>query len=77
MSDKKYEVTEKGKDIGSEMAFVTINDGTASIDSVIFFPEHYKKYRNQLFEGNIVIVKGAKSKTKDGLVVEKVYLPRS
>lgn len=69
--------TKKGKDVGSEMAFVTINDGTASMDGVVFFPEHYKKYRNQLFEGNIVIVKGNKSKTKDGLVVEKVFLPRS
>jgi DNA polymerase III subunit alpha len=69
--------TKKGKDAGSEMAFVTINDGTASLDSIVFFPESYRQYRNQLFEGNIVILKGSKSKTKDGMVVEKVYLPQS
>lgn len=69
--------TKKGKDAGSEMAFLTFNDGTAAIDSIVCFPEVYKKYRNQLFQGNIIIVKGNRSKNKDGLVVEKVYLPKS
>jgi DNA polymerase-3 subunit alpha len=69
--------TKKGKDAGSEMAFITMSDGTAEVDSVVFFPEAYKQYRNQLFPGNIVILKGNKSKNKDGLVVEKVYLPKS
>jgi DNA polymerase III alpha subunit len=68
--------TKKGKDIGSEMAFVSLNDGTASVDSIIFFPEVYRTYRNQLFTGNVIIVKGAKSKTKEGLVVEKTYIPQ-
>lgn len=68
--------TKKGKDIGAEMAFLSINDGTAVVDSVVYFPEAYKKYRNQLFLGNIVIVKGTKSKNKDGLVAEKTYIPK-
>jgi DNA polymerase-3 subunit alpha len=68
--------TKKGKDIGSEMAFVSLNDGTASVDSIIFFPEVYRAYRNQLFTGNVIIVKGVKSKTKEGLVVEKTYIPQ-
>lgn len=68
--------TKKGKDIGAEMAFVSINDGTAVVDSVVYFPEVYKQYRNQLFLGNILIIKGAKSKNKDGLVAEKTYIPK-
>ena len=68
--------TKKGKDVGSEMAFVSINDGTALLDSVVYFPEIYKKYRNQLFLGNVVIIKGNRSKNKEGIVVEKTYLPK-
>lgn len=69
--------TKKGKEAGAEMAFITISDGTAVLDSVICFPEKYKEYRNQLFAGNVVVIKGNKSKQKDSFVVEKIYLPRT
>jgi DNA polymerase-3 subunit alpha len=69
--------TKKGKNPGSEMAFVTINDGTASTDSIVYFPEAYRQFRNYLFPGNIIIVKGSKSKGNDGLVVEKTFIPRA
>jgi len=68
--------TKKGKDVGAEMAFVSVNDGTAVVDSIVYFPETYKQYRNQLFVGNILIIKGSKSKNKDGLVAEKTYIPK-
>jgi DNA polymerase-3 subunit alpha len=67
--------TKKGKNPGLEMAFVTVSDGTGLLDSVIFFPESYKTYRNLLFCGNVVIIKGSRAKTGDSLIVEKVYLP--
>ncbi len=67
--------TKKGKDAGSEMAFVSINDGTAVVDSVVYFPEAYRQFRNQLFLGNIVILKGILSKNNDSLVVEKTFIP--
>ncbi len=67
--------TKKGKNPGLEMAFVTVSDGTGLLDSVIFFPESYKTYRNLLFSGNVVIIKGSRAKTGDSLIVEKVYLP--
>jgi DNA polymerase-3 subunit alpha len=69
--------TKKGKSAGAEMAFVTINDGTAATDSIVYFPEAYRQYRNQLFVGNIVIVKGGKSKNNDSLVAEKTFIPRT
>jgi DNA polymerase-3 subunit alpha len=69
--------TKTGKNKGADMAFVTISDSSGSIDSIIFFPEQYKKYRQVLFAGNIIIVKGNKSKSGDGLIVENAYVAKS
>lgn len=69
--------TKSGKTVGAEMAFVTMSDTTGSVDSIVFFPEKYKEYKNLLFTGNIIIVKGNKSKTGDGLIVEKAYVART
>lgn len=69
--------TKTGKTPGQEMAFVTMTDTTGSIDSVVFFPEKYKEYKNLLFLGNIVIVKGNKSKNGDGIIVEKAYIAKT
>lgn len=69
--------TKSGKNPGQEMAFVTLTDSYGSVDSVVFFPEKYKEYKNLLFPNNIIIVKGNKSKTGDGLVVEKAYIART
>ena len=69
--------TKSGKTVGSEMAFVTLCDTTGSIDSVIFFPEKYKQYKNILFAGNVIIVKGNRSKNGDSLVVENAYVAKS
>ena len=59
------------------MAFVTMTDTTGSIDSIVFFPEKYSEYKNLLFVGNIIIVKGSKSKSGDGLIVDKAYVART
>jgi len=69
--------TKKGKNPGEEMSFVTLCDGTGCVDSVIFFPEVYRKYRSILFSGNVIIVSGSKSKSKDSFIVEKAYMART
>jgi hypothetical protein len=69
--------TKTGKNPGAEMAFVTMTDTTGSIDSIVFFPEKYSEYKNLLFVGNIIIVKGSKSKSGDGLIVDKAYVART
>ena len=69
--------TKKGKNPGVEMAFVSIEDQTGILDSVIFFPEQLQQYKTHLFNSNILIFAGNKSKTKDGLVVEKCFVPRT
>lgn len=69
--------TKSGKNPGAEMSFITIKDSTGSMDSVIFFPDQYREYKNVLFEGNIIIIKGNRSKTGDGLMVEKAYIAKT
>jgi DNA polymerase-3 subunit alpha len=69
--------TKTGKSPGSEMAFVSVSDSYGMLDSVIFFPEVYKKYRNILFDHNVIIIQGKKNQTGDSLIVEKAYLPKT
>lgn len=69
--------TKNGKNPGAEMAFVNLKDSTGTIDSVIFFPDQYKEYKNILFEGNIIIIMGNRSKNKDSLIVEKTYIAKT
>jgi DNA polymerase III subunit alpha len=69
--------TKTGKNPGLEMAFVTLSDGFGTIESVIFFPEQYKNYRNLLFDNNVIVICGNKSKTKDSLIVDKAYIART
>lgn len=67
--------TKTGKNPGLEMAFVTIEDQYGTLDSVVLFPEQFSKYRSYLFLGNILVFSGNKSKSKDGLIVEKCFEP--
>ena len=69
--------TKSGKNPGLEMAFVTLTDSSGVLDSVVFFPDQYRNYRNILFQNNVIIIKGNRSKTGDSLVVEKAYIARS
>lgn len=69
--------TKTGQNKGQEMAFVSLSDSTGVADSIIFFPEQYKKYKNILFSGNVIILKGNKTKTGDGLIVEKAYIAKT
>jgi len=69
--------TKTGKNPGQEMAFLTLEDQFGMLDSVIFFPEQFAKYKDHLFNGNILVFLGARSKAKDSFVVEKCFLPVS
>ena len=69
--------TKTGKNPGAEMAFVSLSDSFGVIDSVIFFPEAYKQYRNILFDNNVIIVKGNKGRNGDSLIVQKAYIPKT
>jgi DNA polymerase III alpha subunit len=69
--------TKNGKNPGLDMAFLTIEDQYGTLDTVIFFPEVFSKYRSYLFLENILVFAGSRSKTKDGLIVDKCFQPAS
>lgn len=67
--------TKRGKNPGQEMAFISIEDSVGILDSLIMFPEPLAEYKHHLFEGNILVFFGDKTKTGDGLVVSKCFEP--
>lgn len=77
ISNSNVTKTKTGKNPGLEMAFVTIEDQYGSLDSVILFPEQWSKYKAHIFTGNILVFTGKKSKSRDGLIVEKCFIPSS
>ena len=70
-SIREYE-TKKGKNAGSVMAFLSVEDSSGSLD-VTAFPEDYSKHKNLLTEGNTVLINGTVS-SRDGnsLILNKV-----
>lgn len=69
--------TKTGKNPGQEMAFVSIEDQTGFVDSIILFPEQWTQFKSHLFIGNVLIFVGNKAKNKDGLIVEKCFAPKT
>lgn len=45
---------------GGKMAFLTVEDASDKSEAVVF-PSTYQKFRNQLYEGNIIIINGVRS----------------
>tara|TARA_R110001583_G_scaffold36381_1_gene119853 strand:+ start:5065 stop:6612 length:1548 start_codon:yes stop_codon:yes gene_type:complete len=65
--------TKRGKNPGQLMAFLSIEDGTGSLDSVTIFPEAYEKYKDLLIERNTVLIDGEISKKENtSVIVNKV-----
>jgi DNA polymerase-3 subunit alpha len=69
--------TKNGNSKGMDMAFISVSDSTGNLDSIICFAEQYRQFKNVLFDGNVIIIKGKKSNQKDSLIVEKIFIPAS
>lgn len=63
----------KGDSKGKVMAFLTIEDETCILDSVIVFPKVRQKYKYILYEGNNLIFCGSVAKHETSLIVDKIY----
>ena len=74
---KEYKI-KKGQNKGRDMAFLTVEDGTGSIDNVVIFCDDWNKHNSILYEGNTVLLSGgrpegaAARRGNDGFVVKKV-----
>ena len=65
--------TKKGKNPGQSMAFLTVEDGSGSIDSVIVFPDCFAEFKNSLTEQNTVMLHGeVPAKDRSSFIVNKV-----
>lgn len=63
----------KGESKGQLMSFLTIEDETAILDSVIVFPKIKEKYKYVLYEGNNLIFCGYVNEKDSSLIVEKIH----
>jgi DNA polymerase III alpha subunit len=65
--------TKRGKNPGQMMAFLCVEDGSGSVDSITVFPECYGENKDLLVEGNTVLMLGEISKKdRTSLIVNKV-----
>ena len=62
----------KGKAKGQKMAFVTISDGTCSLDSVTLFSEEWLKYNKEIKEGNIMLFIGSRDNKRGSLLIKSI-----
>ncbi|MQF98124.1 MAG: hypothetical protein FI729_01140 [SAR202 cluster bacterium] len=62
----------RGKTKGRKMAFLTIEDNTCSLDSVVVFPEARDKYQYILYEGNNLLLCGDVAKD-NSFIVNKIH----
>ena len=62
----------KGKMKNKEMAFITVEDNSCELSSVIAFPDAWEENKKLLTEGNTVLMIGERSKNRDSFVVENV-----
>jgi DNA polymerase III alpha subunit len=69
---REHVIKKEGKNKGKKMAFLSVSDHSAILDSVIIFPDSYDQYKKMLYEGNTVILIGKPSDSKDGFIVDKV-----
>ena len=67
-----YKIT-KGKSKGQLMAFLTIEDETCSLDSVIAFPSVREKYKYVLYEGNNLIFCGHVDKSDSTFIIDTIH----
>jgi DNA polymerase III alpha subunit len=63
--------TKKGKNPGQAMAFLTVEDISCALDSLVVFPEVYAEFKSLLVKDNTVLIYGNRSK-ENSLIVQKV-----
>jgi DNA polymerase III alpha subunit len=66
-------VTKQGKSKGAKMAFIEVSDSTASLESVVLFPEVWSQYKSKFFVDNTLMLAGNRGREKDSFIVTKVW----
>jgi len=64
--------TKNGKNPGQEMAFLTLEDNSCSLDDVVCFPDTFQECRDAIYEGNTLLVQGDRGRN-DSLVIGQIW----
>lgn len=67
-----YKIT-KGESKGQMMSFLTIEDETCMLDSVIVFPSVKEKYKYVLYEGNNLIFCGSVANNDSSFIINQIH----
>ena len=65
--------TKRGQNVGSKMAFLSVSDNSALLESVVLFPNVWSQHKSKLFVDNTVMLAGASGRERDSFVVTKVW----
>ena len=65
-------VKKEGPSKGKDMSFLTIEDDTCCLDSVVIFPESREANKYSLFEGNNALLIGSCEKGDGSFIIEKI-----
>jgi DNA polymerase III alpha subunit len=63
----------KGKTKGETMSFLTIEDDTCSLDSVVCFPETRKTFEHLLYQGNNLLFCGKVQAADNSFIIDKIH----
>ena len=63
----------KGESKGQMMSFLTIEDDSCILDSVVVFPKVREKYKYILYEGNNLIFCGSVAEHDTSLIVNQIH----
>tara|TARA_Y100001937_G_scaffold86535_1_gene117061 strand:- start:4729 stop:6429 length:1701 start_codon:yes stop_codon:yes gene_type:complete len=64
--------TKSGKNPGQEMAFLTVEDNSCSLDDVVCFPDKFQECRDAIYEGNTILIQGDRGRN-DSLVIGQIW----
>lgn len=67
-----YKIT-KGESLGQTMSFLTIEDDSCMLDSVIVFPKVKEKYKYILYEGNNLIFCGSVNENDTSFIINTIH----
>jgi DNA polymerase III alpha subunit len=67
-----FKIKKQGKNFGKLMSFLTVEDASCSLDSVVVFPETREKYRFILYEGNNLMLCGDVEQD-NSFIVNKIH----
>ena len=62
----------KGNSKGQKMAFLTISDGTCSLDNITMFSDEWDKYKKNIKEGKIALLIGSRDIKRGSFIIKSI-----